>query len=76
MREQCLAMREELVKLAEENEKNVQTKCAQHVLAASGLTMLREKIAESSCSSSPKKKVQKPLSAKFNLKQYQTKKVK
>jgi len=80
MKQEVLALKEELEKLAEDNEKAVTTKCAEYLLAASGLHMLKSRLTVKEASSGLAqvarkiKGSQKPLSAKFNLKQYNMKK--
>ena len=76
MKQEVEALKIELEKLAEENERVITTKCAEYLLAASGLQMLSNRLMVKEASSGlaqVAKKVkgsQKPLSAKFNLKQY------
>ena len=79
MKQEVVALKDELVKLAEENEKVVTTKCAEYLLAASGLQMLSNRLMVKEATSGlaqVAKKIrakQTPLSAKFNLKQYNMK---
>jgi len=44
MRDAILKARNEMIKLASENEQRVHEKCAQVVLAASGLSLLQKKM--------------------------------
>jgi hypothetical protein len=45
MKDTILSLRRDIIKLAHENEQKVQEKCAQMVLASSGLSLLKQKIA-------------------------------
>lgn len=45
MKQALLNFRQELIKKAAENEERVQQKCAQYIMAASGLEILRRKLS-------------------------------
>ena len=48
LKAEILALQEELVKLAADNEERTMQKCAQVLVAASGLKMLRNRIEKTS----------------------------